>query len=330
MNFKTIAVGAVIAMSLMIGAGFLSAKKNQLPLVAIANFGPHSSLDASIQGIKDALAKNGYIEHQNMRYEIDDVGFDASLIPQMLTKLKSHHPKVLVTLTTPVAQYAKGMIKDIPLVYSVITDPVAAGLIQSEKKSDANMTGSSDKQNLNLLLGFAKKILNNPTSIGILYSTAESNDRALLQMLKKAAHASHMQVVAVPVAEARDIPLAMQQFKHKVDLIYVGGSGAIQPTLPVIAAISRAMGIPVFNLNETAVKESMVVASFGVNYHQVGENTGKLILSILQGQSIESLPPTYPSSKDYQGFVSQKNATALGLHLPDDLSGDLSNIKVVG
>ncbi|MDP3706167.1 MAG: ABC transporter substrate-binding protein [Legionellaceae bacterium] len=319
MGIKKIGALILVIVVIVTISLFSRSKQSNLPLIAIANLGPHSSLDASIQGIKNELTKNGFIEQENIQYEIVDVGFDASLIPQMITSIKNHHPRVLVTITTPVAQYAKGTIKDIPLIYSVITDPVAAGLIQKSHQPEGNMTGSSDKQDLNLLLDFTKQVLDHPSRIGILYSTAEGNDLALVHMLKQAALTSHMQVVSVPIDQTRDIPMAMQQFNQKVDFIYVGGSGAIQPALPVIASESSKMGIPIFNVNEAAVKENMVLASFGVNYHQVGVNAGKLIVGILQGKSIASLPPQYPSTKDYQGFVSQKNAAKLGLHLPVNL-----------
>lgn len=314
-------ITALVLISLMAGISilFMRSKPSALPLVAIANFGPHTSLDASIQGIKQELRKNGFIEQENIRYEIADVGFDASLIPQMINNIKNHHPRVLVVITTPVAQYAKATVKDIPLIYSVITDPVAAGLIKSSLKPDANMTGSSDQQNLQLLFKFAKKILPHPTKVGILYSTAESNDIALIHMMKQAARLTNMQVLEVPIEQTRDIPQAMHRFNHQVDFIYVGASGAIQPALPVIAAESRKMNIPVFNVNETAVAEHMVLASFGVNYHQVGVNTGRLITQVLQGKPIASLPPNYPKLQDYHGFVSAKNATALGLSLPQHL-----------
>lgn len=319
MAIKKIGASILVICVVVTNTLFSRSKQPNLPLVAIANLGPHSSLDASIQGIKNELTKNGFIEHENIQYEIVDVGFDASLIPQMITNIKSHHPLALVTITTPVAQYAKGTVKNIPLIYSAITDPVAAGLLKESYRPEGNMTGSSDKQDLNLLLDFAKQVLEHPSRVGILYSTAEGNDQALVHMLKQAARTSHMQIVAVPIDQTRDIPIAMQQFNRKVDFIYVGGSGAIQPALPVIASESSKMGIPIFNMNEAAVKENMVLASFGVNYHQVGINAGKLIVGVLQGKSLASLAPQYPSTKDYQGFVSQKNAAKLGLSLPVNL-----------
>lgn len=309
----------VVIMSLIAITFFFRPKQSNLPLIAIANLGPHSSLEAAIQGMKDELTNHGFIDQQNIRYEIVNAGFDTSLIPQMISNIKSHHPKVLVVMTTPIAQYAKNVIKDIPLVYSAITNPVASGLLKNAHHSEDNITGSSDKQNLKLVLTFAKQVLNAPSRVGILYSTAEANDNALVTMMKQAARQSGMTVTAIPIDQSRDIPVAMQAFYKTVDFIYVGGSGAIQPALPIIASESNKMGIPVFNLDEAAVQDNMVLASFGVNYHQVGMNTGKLIVSVLEGQSIASIAPNNPSLKDYQGFVSLKNATQLGLHLPKNL-----------
>jgi putative ABC transport system substrate-binding protein len=313
MRLKKITLVLAAACLVVMVSMFSKTQKSALPLVAIANLGPHSSLDASIQGIKDELTQQGFIEHETVRYAVVDVGFDASLIPQMIAHLKSQHPQVMVVTTTPVAQYAKGTIKHIPLVYNVVTDPVAAGLIDKPNESLGNMTGSSDRQHLNVLLSFAKALIPQASRVGILYSTAEMNDLALVNMMKKAAQGAHMQVVAIPVDQTRDIPLLMQHFNQAVDLIYVGGSGTLQPTLPVIVSEGNKMKIPVFNLDEAAVKEHLVLASFGVNYHQVGVNAGKLVAGLLRGDPITALKPVYPKRRDYHGFMSRKNAAQFGI-----------------
>jgi len=307
---------------LLIGLiGFtLMPKQGHLPLVAIANYGPHASLDASIQGIKEALAKKGYLEHQTVTYVVEDVGFDASLIPQMIAELKNRHPQVMVVLTTPVAQFAKGTVKDIPLIYDVITDPIDAGLIQDKRRVDGNMTGSSDKQDLNLVLQFAKQLIPKAHRIGLLYATSEANDKALLHEMQRAAEKAGMDVVAVPVSEARDVPMLMQQFKARVDVIYVGASGPIQPTLPVISAMSKHMKIPVLNVDESAVKEGQVLASFGVDYHQVGVHAGNLVASVLRDKQAPLRKPVYPTQQDHHGFINVTLAHELGLIVPVGLA----------
>ncbi len=321
MNAKNIFIVVIAFLIAVVIAYVYSPHHTNLPIVAIANWGPHSSLDDAISGVKKELEKQGFIEGKNLLYEISDVGFDASLIPQMITTLKSHHPKVMVVVATPVAQYAKGAIKNIPLIYSVVTDPVEAELIKDPHKPDKNMTGSSDQQDLKMLLNFAKKIIPQAKTVGLLYATAESNDLALLKMMRKSAAQTHMNVVAIPVDQARDVPIAMQHFKNKVDFIYVGASGPIQPTLPVIAAESMKMGIPVLNVNQYAVEEGLVLGSFGVDYKQVGVNTGKLVAEILKGRDISQLTPLYPESKDYRGLISRNNAKKLGIFLPPQGGG---------
>ncbi len=124
----------------------------------------------------------------------------------------------MVAITTPIAQFSKNAIKDIPLIFSVITDPIEAGLLKEAHIPNANITGASDKQNIDVLLQFAKKLMPNATSVGILYSTSEANDLALVKIFKEATIKCNMKVVAIPIDDTRDVPLRMQAFKNKVDL----------------------------------------------------------------------------------------------------------------
>ena len=315
-----------LVLLLFFGITFLKHRDiGELPLVAIANYGPHSSLAASVEGIKAELTRRGFIENKTIAYEISDVGFNLALIPQMVTKLRSKNPRVMIVISTPIAQFAKYAIKDLPLVFNAITDPLEAGLLKERDKSDGNMTGASDGQNLKVLLNFAKQIIPNATRVGVLYATGEANDSALIKMLKQAARATNMQVFAVPVDEPRDVPIRMQVFHNKVDFIYVGTSGAIQPTLPAIITEAKKMMIPIFNVDSTAVEKHQVLASFGVDYSRVGANAGQIVARLLNGENISSIQPQYPTINDHQGFISKQKLDDLKLSLPSNLT----NIRVV-
>jgi putative tryptophan/tyrosine transport system substrate-binding protein len=293
--------------------------RNDLPFVAIANYGPHASLDAVIDGFKEQMRAEGFVENQNIRYEIADVGFDPSLISQMLIGLKAKNPKAMLVMTTPVAQAAKGKFHDIPLIYTAITDPVEAGLIKEKYKAEINITGSSEMQDLKAFLKFAKSILPNSRKIGLLYATSEANDIALVHMMKKSAAELDMSVIAIPLEQARDVQIRIQEFKNKVDFIYVGTSGPIQPTLPVISAEARKMHIPVFNAEASAVKAGLALASFGVDYTTVGRNAAKLTANNLRGQKRNDLIPLYPTSEDHHGLINKKLAIELGVTLPSNV-----------
>lgn len=306
--------GTIIGLIILIIIVMILPNSNNLPLVAIANYGPHASLEATINGFKLQMKQRGFIENQNIRYVIADVGFDAALIPQMITSLYQQKPKVMVVITTPVAQFSKAKIHDIPLVYAAITDPAEAGLLGS-----TNMTGSSDKQDLENFIIFAKSLLPNSKSIGLLYTSSESNDIALVKMMQAAVLKFNMQLIAIPVEQSSDIPIRMQKFKNKVDFIYVGTSGIIQPALPTIAAEAQKMHIPVFNVEDQAARNGLVLASFGVNYQAVGSNAGKLVAALLDGQKVSDLEPIYPGLSEHHGVIYKKKATELGIIIPDHI-----------
>lgn len=309
---------ALIAITIGLIAALTTRHESDLPVVAIANYGPHHSLDAAIRGFKKELEAEGFIDGKTVHYEMADVSFNTSMIPQMIGNLKAKQPEVMMLMGTPIAQFAKGSIKDIPLVYNVITDPVVSGLIVDAAHSTGNMVGSSDQQDMRAVLQFVKKLLPHAKRVGLLYATAENNDQALLQMMQKAAKQEAMELVAIPVDQARDVQLRMQGFKDKVDVIYVGTSGAIQPTLPVISAEATKMGIPIVNVDQEAVESGLVLASYGVDYEHVGANAGRLAAEILRGKAIQNMKPAFPVSDDHKGFVNRKKAEFFGVVIPQD------------
>ncbi|MDR0632065.1 MAG: ABC transporter substrate-binding protein [Holosporaceae bacterium] len=310
---KLLSTATIAAAALLCGCD--GEKKQETPLVVIINYGQIPPLLATIDGIKKELQKCGYVESRNVRYEISDIAFDHSLIPQTVASAKNHRPTVMVLTGTPIMQFAKGKIHDIPLVYNAVTDPVDAKLIDVRTKSAHNITGSSDMQNLNALLTFIRSILPNAKTIGLPYAISDSNDTALINMMRREAESLEMSVVAVPVDQVRDIPVRIQELKGKADFIYVSASG-LQSALPVIASEARKMNIPVFNIEEQSVRDGLALASFGVNYESVGRNAGKLVARLLKGDSIKDLSPIFPNIEDHRCFVNKKLAEKFGIQIP--------------
>jgi putative ABC transport system substrate-binding protein len=317
-SFKICAFIVSILILIFIVASRSNNKNNALPLIAIANYGPHSSLQETIYGIKEKLETLGYIENQNIRYEIADVNFDTSLIIQMLNKLKSHRPDILVTLSTPIAQSAKNMIKDIPVIFTDVTDPERAGLISNDL--DSNITGASDRQNLKLMLQFAQQLLPKTKIVGVLYSTGEANDISMLEMLTKSAEQLDIEVIAVPVEHTRDVVSRMKLLKNKVDFIYTGSSGAIQASLPAIISVAESMKLPLFNFNGEEVIEHNALASFGVSHKKVGANAAQIIHRIFMGEKPGNIKVMHPDNCDHKGFISKKRAERIGLEIPSNLT----------
>ncbi|MEA0970261.1 ABC transporter substrate binding protein [Candidatus Megaera venefica] len=309
----------LVALSLILLSTFTNTQKDpSIPLIAIANYGPHSSLQETIDGLKAKLTQLGYVEDKTIRYEITDVNFETSLVIQMLNKLKSNKPHIIVAISTPVAQAAKNTITDIPVVYADVTDPVEAGLVSNDPNS--NITGTSDKQDLSLMFKLAKQLLPSAKKVGVLYSTGEANDLSLVNMLVATSKELGLEVVAIPVEHTRDVVTRMKLFKDKVDFIYTGSSGAIQASLPAISSAAQAMQLPLFNFNGEEVISHIALASYGVSHKQVGANAAIIIDKLLKGEKIGSIKPAYPTEEDHKAFISRKKADQLGLKIPTDLT----------
>lgn len=304
------------ALIIILGVFLYKRNNQELPVVAIASYGPHASLSSAISGIKEELKDQGLLDKVDL--EISDVAFDSSIIRQMLTNLKSKNPKVFVTLTTPVSQAAKELLpKDVPVVFCCVTDPVKAGLLENDHECSNNITGSAERQDLSMFLKFAKQLLPNAKKVGMLYSSSESNDTALVQMMRDACEKEGMIIVTMPVESPQDVPLRVKSIVSEgVDFIYVGASGPIQPTIPAIAA--NASNIPIFNVEEDAVQKGIATASFGVRYKSVGRNAGKIVAKILKGE--KQVSPIYPKESDHFGCINSKKAKEQGIEVPSTLT----------
>jgi putative ABC transport system substrate-binding protein len=311
---KKISAALLAAVAMLCGC---DDEKQEIQLVAIVNYGQIPPLLATIEGIKKELSESGYTENKNIRYEVADIAFDHTLIPQSVMNLKSHNPKVMVVISTPIAQFAKGKIRDIPLVYSAITDPVDAKLVNSPKESVDNITGSSDMQSLKGLLTLIRKMLPQAKTLGMLYATSDCNDTALINKMRDETAAAGMSLIAIPVDQMRDIPIRIQELKGKADVIYVGASG-LQSALAVISGEATKMNIPVFNMEEQSVRDGLALATFGVNYESVGRNTGKLVAKILKGAALKDLPPIFPKMEDHRCYVNKKLAKRYCVRIPEN------------
>ena len=289
---------------------------SSIPVVAIANYGPHETLADTIAGFKSQLQAEGFTEGEDVQLIMMDVGFQPALIPQMIAHLTAKKPTALVTLTTPVTQMAKGMVHDTPIVFAAIADPVATGVLAQSDQPHQNITGSSDQQNMDAFLAFAQAVMPDLDAIGLLYTSSESNDEALKDSLERYAQARGMRVVAVPVEQGRDIPVRMQALKGQVQALYVGHSGIIQPALPAIAAEAKKMRLPLFTADSQAVREGLALASHGVDFNRVGQKSARMVASILRGETVSSNPPEYPDDADHRAVIHAAMAKDYGVDVP--------------
>jgi putative ABC transport system substrate-binding protein len=289
--------------------------------IAIAQFGPHPQLDAVVTAFKAELAAEGYKDGDKVTFVESQANFDASLIPQMVTKLQGSSPKLMLTITTPVSQGAKQLLagSNIPVVFAAVTDPVSAKLVPAWDKSDAAMTGASDLQDIDAVLTFTRKLFPDAKRLAIPYNPGEDNDLAALKLVKETAGKHGFEVVELGIDNTNDIPIRIASLQGKADVMYLLASNLLQPAAPSVAAAAQTIKLPIVNASADVVEKGLVPAAFEVDYSKVGTNAGKLAGAYLGGKAIADLPPIKPTYEDHRALINEKVLTDLGFSVPADL-----------
>jgi putative tryptophan/tyrosine transport system substrate-binding protein len=290
--------------------------------VGIAQWGRHPQLDTVTSSFKEELGKLGFVEGKDVVYDLEVANFDTSVLPQILNKLKSASPKLILTISTPVAQAAKQTLKGagIPIVFAAITDPIKAKLVASWDAGAEDMSGSSDQQDADAVLDFVHQLLPSLRLLGFIYNPGEDNNLSMLERLQKAAPQHGMQIAEAGADNAADIPARVASLKGRAEAIFVPTGGMMQPAIPAIAASASQVQLPVINSAVEVARSGLVLAGFAVNYDRVGRDAAGIAAQILKGARPASLPPVRVLRSDYSVVVSGKQLKRLNMALPAGLA----------
>ena len=163
--------------------------------MAVTAIVEHQALDAARDGVKDELKAAGFEAGKNLKYEYQSAQGNTGTAAQIARKYVGDRPDAIVAIATPSAQAVVAATKDIPVVYSAVTDPVAAKLVKSWDASGTNVTGVSDLSPLDKHLELIKQVVPNAKRVGVIYSPGEANSVAIIEALKKAAAAAGLTLV---------------------------------------------------------------------------------------------------------------------------------------
>ncbi|MFM0116860.1 ABC transporter substrate-binding protein [Paraburkholderia nemoris] len=285
--------------------------------IGIANLGPHPSLTMTIQGFKDEMAREGYMDGRDVNYAYSDANFTQALMPQMFSQILTKNPALILTVTTSVSQVARTAVTDrsIPLVFTEVTDPVAAGLTSNWKHGSDRFNGSSDLQDFDAVLAFAKKLLPGVKSFGTLYNPGEANDVVTTHALEAAAKRAGLEFKPVSVDSVNDIT-QRTQILNGVGFVYITGSNLVQSAIPAVAASMQRMKVPVISSETEAIKKGMATASYAVSLQSVGANAARVAVRVLKGEKTTAMPVMLPGKSDYVTQISRSQLAKVGLTAP--------------
>lgn len=294
--------------------------------IGIGQFAVHGSLDNCREGFLQGLAEEGIIEGQNLTVIYENANADGGTSSQIIDKFVSAKADMICAIATPIAQSAYGAAKknNIPVIYTAVTDPVKAELAGADGKPVGEITGTSDKLPVTEQLDMIRKVLPDAKKIGIMYSTSEVNSLSTIEEYKAAASEYGFEIVESGISSTADIPLAADQLVQKVDCINNLTDNTVVSSLQVILDAAGKKNIPVFGSEVEQVKVGCL-ASEGLDYIELGKQTGHMAAKVLKGEAKAS-DMNFEIIKGASFYGNNEVAKNLGITLPADLTGSAAEM----
>lgn len=290
-------------------------------LIEIASFGEHPALNQVADGFKARMTELGYAEGKDVRYEFRHANFDRTLIPQLLQQVETQRPEMILAITTGLNQAAVRGITDksIPIVFGAVVDPVVAGIVPDWQHGSAWSTGASMLPNFESSFDYLKRVLPGVKKVGTLFNPGEDNDASNMTLINEAAAKAGIEIVAVPVDNANDLPQRVQSFAGKVDAIFLIQSNIVQTSVPVVAQVAQRIKLPLFNSVYAPDLKDQLAGFHAISYFKNGEHAADIADRILKGEKPADIAPYVPQGDDFEAYVSPKGLAAVGLTVPDAL-----------
>lgn len=296
--------------------GALAAPQAQAQSVAVTSIVEHPALDAVKDGVREALTKAGYTEAKGLKWQFQTAQGNTAIAAQIARKYVGDKPDVIVAIATPSAQAVVAATKTIPVVYSAVTDPVAAQLVPSWGPSGTNVTGVSDALSLDKQIDLIKKVVPNAKKVGMVYNPGEANSVVVVKQLRELLPKAGMSLVEATAARTVDVGAAARSLVGKVDVIYTNTDNNVVSAYESLVKVGDSAKIPLVASDTDSVKRG-AIAALGVNYHDLGVQTGALVVRILKGDKPGAIASETSAKQEL--YVNLSAAKKQGVTLPDTL-----------
>ena len=277
----------------------------------------HPALDKTCKGFVAALAEAGYVDGQNIAIDMHNAQGDQGNCVTIANKLVNDKDDLIFAIATPAAQAVANLTKNIPILISAVTDPESAKLVKSNEKPETNVTGTSDLTPVAQQIKLLKKIVPSAKKVGLMYCSSEQNSIFQINLAKEACKTEDLEFVEGSVSNSNEIQQVAQSLVGKVDAIYIPTDNMLAAGMANVAMVANQAKIPTI-VGEDGMVQSGGLCTYGVNYYELGKQTGAMAVEILKnGANPADMPIQYLEKCDFSKNANTEKA--LGLTLPENL-----------
>ena len=288
-------------------------KKKDVFRIGISQFITHQSLDATREGFVDELAKQGYVEGKNIEIDLQNAQGEQRNLKTISQQL-AESSDVVLAIATPSAQSLANTTQTTPVIFSAVTDPVSAKLVESREHPGGNVTGTSDQSSdaISTQINLIKKVLPKAKTIGILYTQSEPNSAVQKDEAKRLLEEKGFTVVEKTILDSNNVKAAAESLMAEVDMVFVPTDNIISSTMETVKQVSIKHKVPVFG-GSTEMIAVGGLYNYGTNYEELGRQTARMLIRVLKGEKPENIAVELPEKLELH--TNQEMAAALGIDI---------------
>lgn len=302
------------------GSSQSSSEGEKMYTIGISQFAEHGSLDNCREGFIQGLEEEGLVEGENLKIKVSNADSDTGTAAQIADTFVADKVDLICAIATPSAQaaYNSARNSDIPVVYTAVTNPEEAQLADDEGMPVGAVTGTSDQLPVEAQLAMIREILPDAKTIGILYTTSEANSAYSITQYEKYAEEYGFTLETAGVTNTSEVSMAAASLLDKVDCLTNLTDNTVVSALPTVLDQANEKNIPVFGSEIEQVKRGCLAAE-GLDYVNLGIETGKMAAQILKGEA-KAEDMKYELLTDSSLYINQAVADNLGITVPDDMT----------
>ena len=288
-------------------------KKKDVFRIGISQFITHQSLDATREGFVDELAKQGYVEGKNIEIDLQNAQGEQRNLKTISQQL-AESSDVVLAIATPSAQSLANTTQTTPVIFSAVTDPVSAKLVESREHPGGNVTGTSDQSSnaISTQINLIKKVLPKAKTIGILYTQSEPNSVVQKDEAKRLLEEKGFSVVEKTILDSNNVKAAAESLMAEVDMVFVPTDNIISSTMETVKQVSIKHKVPVFG-GSTEMIAVGGLYNYGTNYEELGRQTARMLIRVLKGEKPENIAVELPEKLELH--TNQEMADVLGIDI---------------
>ena len=311
--FLVLAAGCGTKSGETAGTGEVEKEALKLGVIQIVE---HPALDASRQGFLDVLAEKGFKEGENLIVDYQNAQGDQSNLKTIATKFATGQMDMVLAIATPSAIAMAGETKEIPVLITAVTDPVAAKLVESNEHPGGNVTGTTDMTPVKEQLELLQKIVPTARKVGVIYNSGEVNSQVQVDIAHEAAQDLGLEIIEATVTGSAEVMQIAQSLIGKVDAFYVPTDNVVASSISSVVAIAEDHDIPLI-LGERGMVDGGALGTIGIDYYKLGRQTGEMAFRVIQGENPAEMP--IESLQDIDVVLNRGAAERMGVTIPAEI-----------